>query len=103
MSKPTLREMITKECKDNEWGTDDAMLYEVFTEYDTVDEGKTQKHRWYNVVPTVKKVGDRFFRYAQYSTTGDGSISDMGIEPSIDNAKEVFPVQVMTTVYKERN
>lgn len=68
-------------------------------------EGDEDEHRWridYYVVTKFKdNVVDRYFKYSACKGTNDNSWEDAGYRfEGIDNVVEVFPQQVVTTIYK---
>ncbi len=71
----------------------------------TVCEDEYDEHRWYTNYRVVKKFVidnvERYFEYYDCNTKGDGSSkSDCGWEkPHPDDMREVFPKEVITTIY----
>ena len=69
-------------------------------EENIVYEGDRDSHRWYDAVETVSKVGDKYFEWTAYHTTGDLSWRDMGLERDVRDVREVERKErVITQVY----
>ena len=108
MSKQTLKDFVIEYSKENEYpfGSKEE-IYETFIEElsDKVWTGEADQHRWYTRFPCVYKVNindeDRFFKYWYMTSDGDNSNEDNGWEdPDLDELKEVYPYEVVTTLYK---
>jgi len=106
-NKRSLKEFI-KEFNDNK-GYDNSPegMHETFIESvgEFVHEEDSSEHRWYCIRDTVYRViidkEARFFKTQYYYMTGDSCASDMDLDPmNIDDVIEVYPEQVITTVYK---
>lgn len=78
---------------------EDMNFMEMLRDLDTVWEGDESEYRWYIELTRVVKVGDHFIAYRDYKITGDDSPSDMGLEYDFESVHEVFPKEVMTTIY----
>jgi hypothetical protein len=82
--------------------------YEIFIEClskGIVFEEITDERRWYSVQKVIHQVeidgNTRYFETFSYYVTGDNHWSDMGLDaPTLSNVTEVFPQEVLTTVYK---
>lgn len=103
----SLHDHIVEYNTKNNYEISDRGNYETFIESlseDIVFEEITDEHRWYSIQDQVHKVtidGDeRFFRTFDYYMTGDDSAYDMDLDlPTLNDVTEVFPEQVMQTVY----
>ena len=106
--KTSLRDAVMAKNKAEGWESSEGDDYETFIESlskGTVSEEITSEHRWYSVQDVVHVVeieGDtRYFSTFSYYVTGDNHWSDMGLDaPTLDDVFEVYPEEVMTTVYK---
>ena len=92
----------------------ESQFEEVFIDCidDVVWEGNRDERRWYTYVDKVVKVpvynedksliiSSRFYLYQDMECSGDGSkYDDDWSLGKINSLKEVFPHQVMTTIYK---
>jgi hypothetical protein len=84
---------------------DNEGLYETFKyRSKTVWTGEPDHHRWYTYYDVIRKftVGgkDYFFEDSYMSVDGDNSRSDCGWEtPNVEDIVQVFPKQVLTTIY----
>lgn len=103
----TLKEFIVEYNTVNKYGLGNDNLFETFEEcFDVVAEQGRDEHRWYFNLELVTKVEidgvDRFFAWTQCEPKGDdGDREDCGWEtPDLDDLQEVFPHEVMTTIYK---
>lgn len=80
-------------------------LYETFVERsNTVYTSEPDHHRWYTMYDVVREftVGGvgYFFADQSMSVDGDNSRRDCGWEdPDVEDLVQVFPKQVLTTVY----
>lgn len=109
MSDLSLRELLIAYNKLEGWDTasdpDNSELYETFEECcKVVWQGLPYHHRWYSITDIVRAVPDkggfRYFEDTSWHYTGDGDTSDCGWEiPDLDNLVEVFPKEVITTIY----
>lgn len=102
----TLKEFLTEYAEKKGWDQDNDILFEILEDMDTVCEDEYDEHRWYircRVVKTLYIDGDkRYFEYYDVNPKGeDTDREDCGWEvPDIDSIREVFPRQVMTTIYE---
>ena len=103
MEKVNLRELIIQHCEEQGYTfTDDnAELYGIFEECaDIVWRGDPDHHRWYTNYPVVREFAGYFFRDTEMSVDGDNGRDDCGWSaPKIEKLRQVFPKQVMTTIY----
>jgi hypothetical protein len=107
MEEVNLKELLIQYYKDNDydWEPTNEALYETFVECsNTVYTSEPDHHRWYTLYNVVREftVGgeDYFFADQQMSVDGDNSRRDCGWEdPYIEDIVQVFPKQVLTTVY----
>lgn len=101
----TLRELLVERCVAEGWDMDEEGLQELLCEgYPVVWEGDNVESRWYTAATAVVQVVDgdnkRYFSHSICTYSGENSPEDAGFYPTaIDDIQEVFPVQVMTTVY----
>jgi hypothetical protein len=99
----TVREFLTDFNRTQGYGCGDMQLVEALTECgNVVWEGKDDAHRWYIIRPKVKEINGTFILFDDYIITGDGCMSDMGLEYDIDDAEIVEQKErVVTEVYYE--
>jgi hypothetical protein len=101
----TLREILTQHNSAQGWDTSEEGLEESLREsFDVVWKGDEDVRRWrinYSVVCKIVDEGiERFFMYSACKGTNDNSWEDAGYEfEGIDNVVEVFPKEVKTTIY----
>ena len=102
----TLRELITEYCTTQGFSTDEDILEECLKEsFDEVFRGDEDAHRWYSNYWVVVAIPDgestRYFEYRHCEPNQDGSSAeDCGyVFEGIDNIREVYPKQVLTTIY----
>ena len=108
MSKRTLQQVVDIYNRENGYGSCKSGDYEYFVEClseGIVQENTESEHRWYDVREVVHQVtidGEkRFFCTFDYHITGDNCASDMDLDmPTLDDVYEVYPEEVVTTVYK---
>lgn len=108
MSEVNLKELLKQYYIEKGYAfdpEDNEGLYETF-EYRSkvVWTGEPDHHRWYTYYDVVRKltVGgkDYFFEDAYMSIDGDNSRDDCGWEaPNIEDIVQVFPKEVLTTIY----
>lgn len=104
----TLEQVVTEYNVAHGYSTDAQSMYETFVEVlaqRKVQESTSSEHRWYDVRDVVYAVVidgvERYFKTFDYHITGDNCASDMGLEaPTLDGVCEVFPHEVVTTVYR---
>jgi len=86
----TVRQFLEEYNKKEGYGTSESELIEVLDECGKVVwKGDDDQHRWYIIRPTVKDIDGTFIMYDDYVITGDGCMSDMGLDYDIDGAKIV--------------
>ena len=101
----TLKEYLIEYSEQHNYDTSDKGLAETLMEcFPVVCKDNEDEHRWYTNWLYIYKVAiddqDRFFAITlPVMKTEDGCWDDIGFEFNVDNAKEVFPKQVMKTVY----
>ena len=106
MSK-TLKQVVEEYNLSNGYESNDDEDYEYFVEIlsqGLVQEEIADKRRWYDIHDVVHKViidqEERFFKTFEYHTTGDLCASDMDLDmPTLYDVEEVFPHEVVKTVY----
>lgn len=83
----TVREFLTQIAKREGWWTEDTRHNnEVLAEIvEDVYTGDRDPHRWYIAEETVVEVEGRYIKYWAYITTGDNSMSDMGLAYDVDD------------------
>jgi len=108
MGEVSLKQLLTKRCEEKGYSCDadnNADFYEWFEIVsDVVWIGEPDTHRWYTRYEVVRKltVGgiEYFFSDDCWDVSGDNSAEDCGWEcPDIDQIQQVFPKQVLTTIY----
>lgn len=104
----SLKEFIIEYNQSEGWGdsTDDDNLYDTFEEcFDVVEELDRDRHRWYTNIEVVREVTidgvARYFQDMVMDVDGeDASREDCGWScPDLDDIVEVYPKEVMTTIY----
>lgn len=105
MSK-SLKQFLIEEYEENGWAITQEDLYTSFEDgYDWIYKDNEDEHRWYTCWDVVRKVPidgvDRYFKDTLYDMHNeDGDRDDIGFEaPDLDDIVEVFPKQVLTTIY----
>jgi hypothetical protein len=99
----TLRELLVDLAGDVD--ADDEELEECLRECgDVVWDGNEDEHRWRIEYEVVAKFMDgdkvRYFKYSACKGTNDNSWEDAGYDfEGIDKVYEVFPKEIVTTVY----
>ena len=104
----TLEQVVTEYNIAHGYDNDVQGMYETFVKVlaqRKVQESTSSEHRWYDVQYVVYAVVidgvERYFETFDYHITGDNCASDMGLEtPTLDDVREVFPHEVVTTVYR---
>lgn len=104
----TLEQAVIEYNEEHGYDNDAQGMYETFVEVlaqRKVQEDTSSEHRWYDVRDVVYSViidgVERYFETFEYHITGDNCASDMGLdEPTLDDVREVFPHEVVTTVYR---
>ena len=83
---------------------EDMEIFEECLKREVVHQGTPDVHRWYNLVDFTYEVEieneKRYFCVSEYRTTGDMSARDMDLYTTLKDVHEVFPKQVMTTIYE---
>jgi len=85
----TVKEFLTEYCLKNDWPTDVGSLEESLECGKTVWEGERDEHRWYIRIEKVVEIEGTLIKFWDYIITGDGCMSDMGLEYDLDLAKIV--------------
>jgi hypothetical protein len=85
------------------YSSSDADLKELLMESKEVSRDEISRSRWYNSYHYVVEIDERFIQYTWFECTGDNSINDMGLEFDWGDVLEVFPKQIVTTIYVREN
>lgn len=67
---------------------DPDKVWELLNELPSIHEEIVSRHRWYNSIFKVVKIGDVLIGYYDAETTGDMSAQDMGISFYLDSVCE---------------
>ena len=84
--------------------SEDMEIFEECLDRSEVHQGTPDVHRWYNLVDFTYEIvieeEKRYFCVSEYRTTGDMGARDMDLYTTLKDVHEVFPKQVMTTIYE---
>jgi hypothetical protein len=96
-----VEEYLEKYNAKENWPTDEDSLVETILNSNVIWEEETGGHRWYNDSFRVVKIGDKYFGYDFFETTGDDNWIDMGLEFDNESIVEVKPVEKVIIVYEK--
>ena len=103
MTKKTVRQHYEENCAKNGYEYSGEGMYEFMRYLNTVAEVERYEHRWYYEVHDIKNVVidgvERFFSVQYQECTGDGEVDNTYNIEKDGNYTEMYPNQVLTTVY----